>query len=109
MSAGEEAGAACCGICCLCGFSAISSWCDQTAYGGRGGRRINGCCGSCCNKSFNEDSMDRWDQDKAKLRTEKSQPGPSEPMKIPEPSSAEPSEPSPLSTAPTAPAAPAGP
>ncbi|KAJ6613566.1 hypothetical protein B0H10DRAFT_2436371 [Mycena sp. CBHHK59/15] len=82
MSAGEDIGAACCGLCCLCGFSALSTWCDQNAFGGRGGRGT-GCCGSCCSKSFNEDSMDKWDKDKARLRTEKSQPAPSEPMRIP--------------------------
>ncbi|KAJ7865262.1 hypothetical protein B0H13DRAFT_2670955 [Mycena leptocephala] len=83
MSGADEAGAACCGICCLCGFSALSSWCNGTAFGNRGGRNIAGCCGPCCNRSFNEDSMDRWDKDKAKLRTEMSQPSPSEPMAIP--------------------------
>ncbi|KAJ7075113.1 hypothetical protein B0H15DRAFT_867908 [Mycena belliarum] len=103
MNGGEEAGAACCGICCLCGFSALSSWCNMGSYGGRGGRRLNGCCGSCCNDSFNEDSMDRWDKDKANLRTETSQPAPSESMKITQPSA----EPVPTSTPPLAPAAPA--
>ncbi|KAJ7151462.1 hypothetical protein C8R43DRAFT_1005282 [Mycena crocata] len=83
MSGGDEAGAACCGICCLCGFSALSSWCNLNAYGGRGGRNLSGCCGSCCNNSFNEDSMDRWDKDKAALRTEKSEPAPTEPMTVP--------------------------
>jgi len=79
MSGVDDAGAACCGICLLCGFGALGSWCNGQAFGGRGGA---GCCGSCCKKSFDEDSMDRWDKDKAKLRTEKAQPDATEPMLI---------------------------
>ncbi|KAJ6591054.1 hypothetical protein DFH09DRAFT_1073816 [Mycena vulgaris] len=99
MSAGEDVGAACCGICCICGFSALENWCNLNAYGGRGGRGINGCCGSCCNKSFNDDSMDKWDKDREQIR-EKSQPAPSEPMKIPSST-----QPSPEHTTQTVPAA----
>ncbi|KAJ7832290.1 hypothetical protein B0H13DRAFT_1654265, partial [Mycena leptocephala] len=78
----------------------LEPWCNTKAYGGSGGNHIAGCCGSCCNKSFNEDSMDKWD--KAGVQTEKSQPGPSEPMKIPAPSSTEPPA---SATSPTVPAA----
>ncbi|KAJ6570902.1 hypothetical protein DFH09DRAFT_1362528 [Mycena vulgaris] len=98
MSAGEEAGAACCGLCAICGFSALSNWCNLHAYGGNS--KINGCCGSCCNKSFNDDSTDKWANDKAQARTERSQPAPSEPMKIP--SSTEPSPEHATSTGPAA-------
>ncbi|KAJ7253062.1 hypothetical protein B0H12DRAFT_602972 [Mycena haematopus] len=83
MSGADEAGAVCCGICLLCGFGALSNWCNTGSCGGRGGRHIAGCCGSCCDRSFNDDSMDRWDKDKAKLRTEKAQPEPTEPMSLP--------------------------
>ncbi|KAJ7216634.1 hypothetical protein GGX14DRAFT_442251 [Mycena pura] len=83
---GEDAAAACCGICCLCGFSALASWCNGNAYGARGGRTA-GCCGPCCSKSFNEDSMDKWEKDLVKLRTEPGgateQPVPSQPMTVP--------------------------
>ncbi|KAJ7625057.1 hypothetical protein DFH06DRAFT_96979 [Mycena polygramma] len=82
--AGDDAAAACCGICCLCGFGALSSWCNTSAFGaGRGGGSQPGCCGSCCNKSFNEDSMDKWDKDRAELRAENQQPEASRPMSIP--------------------------
>ncbi|KAJ6588377.1 hypothetical protein B0H19DRAFT_1248047 [Mycena capillaripes] len=94
--AGEDAAAACCGLCCLCGTGALGTWCNMNAFGGRGGRSV-GCCGSCCNKSFNEDSMDKWEKDRANLR-EKSQPAPTEPMTIP--SSTEPSPASESSTNP---------
>ncbi|KAJ7130228.1 hypothetical protein C8R44DRAFT_731783 [Mycena epipterygia] len=105
MSAPDDAAAACCGLCCFCGFGALESWCDLNAYGGRGGRHITGCCGSCCNRSFNEDSMDRWDKDKAQLREKPadSQPEPSPPMSIPAPPSS--TEPSPASANPTSPPA----
>ncbi|KAJ6463917.1 hypothetical protein C8R45DRAFT_503348 [Mycena sanguinolenta] len=83
----DEAGAACCGICftersfvVLCGFGALSNWCNTGSCGGRGGRHIRGCCGWCCDRSFNDDSMDKWDKDKAELRTEQAQPPPTEPM-----------------------------
>ncbi|KAJ7028723.1 hypothetical protein C8F04DRAFT_1398774 [Mycena alexandri] len=81
MSAGDEVGACCCGCCVLLGFSALSTWCNGGVRGG-GSRGLAGCC-PCFNQSFNEDSMDRWDKDKAKLRTETSQPGLSGPMTIP--------------------------
>ncbi|KAJ7178010.1 hypothetical protein C8R46DRAFT_1212733 [Mycena filopes] len=80
MSAGDDVAAACCGICCVCGFGALASWCNGGAVG-RGGRTVN-CC-PCFGESFNEDSMDRWDKDKAELREKTSQPGPSDPMSIP--------------------------
>ncbi|KAJ7756951.1 hypothetical protein B0H16DRAFT_1721423 [Mycena metata] len=84
MSAGDEIGACCCGLCLLCGVGVLSTWCNGGVRG-RGGR---GC--PCFNQSSNEDSMDRWDKDKAKLRTETSQPGLTGPMTIasshPEPS-----------------------
>ncbi|KAJ7337353.1 hypothetical protein DFH08DRAFT_964353 [Mycena albidolilacea] len=87
----DEAGAACCGICLLCGFGALSTWCNMNAFGGRGGRHT-GCCGRCCNDSFNEDSMDRWDKDRAELR-ETAQPEGTAPMAIP-PSGPAPGRPS---------------
>ncbi|KAK7042429.1 hypothetical protein R3P38DRAFT_316227 [Favolaschia claudopus] len=84
---GEDAAGACCGICLLCGFGALTNWCNTTACGGRGGSGgpSTGCCGSCCSKSFNEDSMDRWDKDRAEIRETKpaeEQPTPTEPMSI---------------------------
>ncbi|KAJ6554406.1 hypothetical protein B0H19DRAFT_1153447 [Mycena capillaripes] len=92
-----EADADATGCCAICCFSAFEPWCNTKAYGGGGGNRLAGCCGSCCNKSFNEDSTDKWDQNRP---TEKSQPGASEPMKIPAPTSKEPAPPAGDTTAP---------
>ncbi|KAJ7628453.1 hypothetical protein FB45DRAFT_1004060 [Roridomyces roridus] len=90
MSAEDEVAAACCGLCCLCSYAGLNTWCNQSALGGRGGRGVAGCCGSCCNKSFNEDSMDKWDKDRAELR--QAEPKATEPMTIPSASAAPASE-----------------
>ncbi|KAF7366689.1 hypothetical protein MSAN_00927000 [Mycena sanguinolenta] len=79
MSGADEAGAACCGLCLLCGFGALSNWCNTGSCSGRGGRHIAGCCGWCCDRSFDED---KWERDKAELRTEQAQPAPTEPMSL---------------------------
>ncbi|KAJ6492846.1 hypothetical protein C8R47DRAFT_423751 [Mycena vitilis] len=82
MSAANDAEATggCCALLC---FSALEPWCNTKAYGGSDGNRLAGCCGPCCNKSFNEDSAETWAKDNHEA--EKTQPGPSEPMKIPAP------------------------
>ncbi|KAF8196294.1 hypothetical protein K438DRAFT_1760458 [Mycena galopus ATCC 62051] len=92
MSA-AEADAGCCGCCAICIYSALEPWCNTKAFGGGDSNHQAGCCGWCCNKSFNEDSMDKWDKAPQKENTQ--QPGPSEPMKMsaPETSATEPSPP----------------
>ncbi|KAF7336276.1 hypothetical protein MVEN_02175900 [Mycena venus] len=61
MSSVGDAIGACFGVCCL-GFA---NWFGLGAYRGRGGRNICGCC-SCCN----DDPLEGWEKDEAKLRTE---------------------------------------
>ncbi|KAJ7161094.1 hypothetical protein C8R46DRAFT_1106507 [Mycena filopes] len=93
-STDAEAGAGCCGIVL---FSALAPWCNTKAFGSGDSNRLAGCCGSCCNKSFNEDSADAW----AKPQPETTQPKASEPMSIP----SAPASTDPAATNPTAPAA----
>ncbi|KAJ7735920.1 hypothetical protein B0H16DRAFT_1574735 [Mycena metata] len=80
-STDAEAGAGCCGIIL---FSALEPWCNTKTYGASDGNRLAGCCGSCCNKSFNEDSTDTWA--KPSSQPETTQPQPSKTMSIPAPS-----------------------
>ncbi|SJL10515.1 uncharacterized protein ARMOST_13901 [Armillaria ostoyae] len=42
----------------VAGSSALSNWCMLNSYGSDSGTSTSGCCGSCCDKSFNEDSFD---------------------------------------------------
>ncbi|KAJ7055276.1 hypothetical protein C8F01DRAFT_463892, partial [Mycena amicta] len=74
---GAEAG----GCCAIVLYSALGPWCDTKAFGSGGSNRQAGCCGSCCNKSFNEDSTDKWDL-KKEGEEEKTQPAPTQPMSI---------------------------
>ncbi|CAK5278346.1 unnamed protein product [Mycena citricolor] len=93
MSGADDVAGACCGLCCLCGYGGLATWCNGAGLGGRGGR---GCCGSCCGRSFNDDSMDRWDKDMARLRTDKpetSQPAAASPMALPRQSTERPGSP----------------
>ncbi|KAJ7258054.1 hypothetical protein B0H12DRAFT_1322647 [Mycena haematopus] len=89
MSANEAEAAA--GICAICVISAFQPWCNTKAFGGNSGNHLAGCCGSCCNKSFNEDSLDKWDKERPE-KTNSQQPGPSAPMEVsaPETLAAEP-------------------
>ncbi|THU97623.1 hypothetical protein K435DRAFT_796328 [Dendrothele bispora CBS 962.96] len=58
--AAGDAGAACCGLCCVGLFGALSSFCSTKAFGtmGCGGSSGQGCCGSCCKESFDADNFD---------------------------------------------------
>ncbi|KAM5533008.1 hypothetical protein V8D89_013350, partial [Ganoderma adspersum] len=47
----------CCGVCCVACTGALESWCFTKSYGSGGSGRQAGCCGSCCNKSFDEDEF----------------------------------------------------
>ncbi|KAF9011881.1 hypothetical protein BDQ17DRAFT_1218170, partial [Cyathus striatus] len=47
-----------CGICCIGITTAMGTWCNTRAYGADGCCDNGGCCGSCCSKSFNEDTFD---------------------------------------------------
>ncbi|KAJ6465766.1 hypothetical protein C8R45DRAFT_1022315 [Mycena sanguinolenta] len=93
----EAAGAGVCGLCSVCMVSIFEPWCNTKAFGGAGGNRMAGCCGSCCNKLFNEDSMDKWDKGPESHKEKSVQPGPSPPMKVEAPDA----EHSPSSTNPT--------
>ncbi|KAJ7055235.1 hypothetical protein C8F01DRAFT_463358 [Mycena amicta] len=81
---GAEAGAdagGCCAIVLYSALSALGPWCDTKAFGSGGSNGQARCCGSCCNKSFNEDSTDKWDL-KKEGQEEKTQPAPTQPMSI---------------------------
>ncbi|KAK7461104.1 hypothetical protein VKT23_009031 [Stygiomarasmius scandens] len=58
--AAGDAGAACCGLCCVGIFGALSSYCSTVSLGaiGCGGKSGTGCCGSCCKESFDADNFD---------------------------------------------------
>ncbi|KAK0224059.1 hypothetical protein IW262DRAFT_1295716 [Armillaria fumosa] len=50
-----------CGLCCTAGSSALNTWSIQNNWGADGccaGNGQAGCCGSCCDKCFNEDNFD---------------------------------------------------
>lgn len=50
-----------CGLCCTGGSSALTTWSNQNNWGADGccaGNGQAGCCGSCCDKCFNEDDFD---------------------------------------------------
>jgi len=56
-SGGDSVG----GICGIVIFSALNTWCNTHAFGANGCGNSNstaGCCGSCFDKSFNEDRFD---------------------------------------------------
>ncbi|KAK0205406.1 hypothetical protein DFS33DRAFT_1383315 [Desarmillaria ectypa] len=55
---GDICASICCGLCCVACSSALSNWCMLKSYGSGSGTSTSGCCGSCCDKSFNEDSFD---------------------------------------------------
>jgi len=76
------------GICGLIIFSALNPWCNTHAFGANGCCNSNstaGCCGSCCNKSFDEDRFDeQMEEDSKKSKTNKDQPPiPTEGMSVP--------------------------
>jgi len=51
-----------CGFCCICCSASLTSYCNTKNAGADGccGRSsYAGCCGGCCNESFNEDSFDQ--------------------------------------------------
>jgi len=59
----NDAGDSIAGGCCLCITGALQAYCNTKAFGGNGccgsGNTTAGCCGSCCDDSFNEDSFDK--------------------------------------------------
>ncbi|KAG8216042.1 hypothetical protein J3R82DRAFT_8039 [Butyriboletus roseoflavus] len=57
MAEADAGIAACCG---LCAYSALANWCIIHPFGAdvRCGGGPRGCCGSCCDSSFNEDNFD---------------------------------------------------
>ncbi|KAF9045245.1 hypothetical protein BJ165DRAFT_1404466 [Panaeolus papilionaceus] len=42
----------------LCGFGALTNWCTTGTWGSGGSNNTAGCCGSCCNKSFDDDAFE---------------------------------------------------
>ncbi|KAI0698969.1 hypothetical protein C8T65DRAFT_742738 [Cerioporus squamosus] len=47
-----------CGGCCIACTESLNMYCFSKAYGsGTTTNRQAGCCGSCCNKSFDEDDQ----------------------------------------------------
>ncbi|EEB95972.1 hypothetical protein MPER_04975 [Moniliophthora perniciosa FA553] len=80
-TAGGDCAALCCGACCLGIFSALAQWCNTPEpYGIRGcGCCDNpkGCCGSCCDRSFNDDNFDeevKKDMEKTRRKENNEQP-----------------------------------
>ncbi|EDR10278.1 uncharacterized protein LACBIDRAFT_317006 [Laccaria bicolor S238N-H82] len=53
----------CCTFCCLGGEAGLATWCNTQTFGAGGcpccRNHVNGCCGSCCNDSFDEDAFDK--------------------------------------------------
>ncbi|KAF7308118.1 hypothetical protein MKEN_01174400 [Mycena kentingensis (nom. inval.)] len=84
-NAGVEAGAGAGGCCAICFYSIFAPFCDTKAYGSGDSNDVAGCCGSCCNKSFNEDSADQWAKDKGEEGSGASekQPEPTAQMAVP--------------------------
>ncbi|TFL03867.1 hypothetical protein BDV98DRAFT_563197 [Pterulicium gracile] len=54
-----ECCASCCGLCAIFTSTSLGVWCNQNAFGSRGCGGNRGCCGSCCDESFDEDVFDR--------------------------------------------------
>ncbi|KAF8128705.1 hypothetical protein EV363DRAFT_1221404 [Boletus edulis] len=83
MASAYADAAGCCG---LCVYSALEAWCILHPFGARCcGSGPRGCCGSCCDNSFNEDNFDeqlKKAQAKNSANTEPvdSQPTPSQGM-----------------------------
>ncbi|KAF7300424.1 hypothetical protein HMN09_00926100 [Mycena chlorophos] len=80
-AAGEEAGAGVGGCCATVIYSIFQPFCNTKAWGSGGGTRVAGCCGSCFDKSFNEDSLDKWEEKKDGAETK--QPQAKEGMSVP--------------------------
>ncbi|KAK0219689.1 hypothetical protein EDD85DRAFT_336952 [Armillaria nabsnona] len=69
-NAGDLCAILCCGLCCTTGSSALSTWSIQNNWGADGccsGNGQAGCCGSCCDKCFNDDDFD--EQTKKDVKT----------------------------------------
>ncbi|OJA14260.1 hypothetical protein AZE42_06867 [Rhizopogon vesiculosus] len=76
-----------CGGCCAIFTSALQTWCNINAFGANarccGGPQ--GCCGSCCQGSLDEDNFDEQlkretERTKATSQPVETQPGPSDNM-----------------------------
>jgi len=79
----DEGGGIIGALCALCCFSNLQAWCDQKAFGGNGccGQRGQaGCCNSCCDDAFNEDSFDKPKKGQNRIASE---PAATEGMKAP--------------------------
>ncbi|KAG7445198.1 uncharacterized protein BT62DRAFT_920483 [Guyanagaster necrorhizus] len=82
----------CCGLCCTAGGTALSSWSIQKTWGANGccccctGNGQAGCCGSCCDKCFNEDDFD----EQTKKDSTNQQMQPAQQMYVPDASASEP-------------------
>jgi len=74
MDAAGSADAGCCAAICIAITTSLESWCNLKAFGGTsngsccGGPR--GCCGSCFEKSFEEDAFQAAER-KAQAKEEK--------------------------------------
>ncbi|KAK0205494.1 hypothetical protein DFS33DRAFT_773642 [Desarmillaria ectypa] len=67
----------CCGLCCTVGSSALNTWSIQNNWGANGcccGNGQAGCCGSCCDKCFNEDDFDNRAKKDAETTNQQMQP-----------------------------------
>ncbi|KAF8842828.1 hypothetical protein BDN67DRAFT_965251, partial [Paxillus ammoniavirescens] len=77
--------------CCICITTALQTWCNLHAFGANvrccGGQQ--GCCGCCCDSSFNEDDFDeRMKKERARKERDNnepvdSQPAPTQGMSVP--------------------------
>ncbi|KAF7297465.1 hypothetical protein MIND_00980200 [Mycena indigotica] len=82
-----EAGAGAGGCCAVVFYTIFAPFCNTKSWGSGGSNGVAGCCGSCCNRSFNEDSMDKWDGIKrdgeGQGGEKQTQPGPTAAMAMP--------------------------
>ncbi|KIY70225.1 hypothetical protein CYLTODRAFT_419956 [Cylindrobasidium torrendii FP15055 ss-10] len=80
MDNGAEGGSVVGGLCAIFCISNLAVWCNTKSYGD-GGNSTAGCCGPCCNKSFDEDGFDAAVKKDADRNRDSNTPmKPSEPM-----------------------------
>ncbi|TRM67026.1 hypothetical protein BD626DRAFT_627464 [Schizophyllum amplum] len=88
MSA-EAEGGICGSLIAICAISTCLAWCNLTPAGAHccANNKQSGCCGSCFNSTFDEDSWDKEAQKEEMRRAEreaaKQQPQPTQPMSTP--------------------------
>ncbi|KAI5833430.1 hypothetical protein K523DRAFT_324240 [Schizophyllum commune Tattone D] len=85
---GEEAGGIGGSLCAICCATTLTAWCNLKPTGARccGSNNQSGCCGSCFDSGFQEDSWDKEakkEEERQAARVAARQLQPTEPMSRP--------------------------